>query len=105
MWFGKDAYHFVWKRVSGDISLTADSAFITKTGNPHKKAVLTFRQSLDTDSPYVGVAVHLNGMTALQYRDQKGVNTQEVLQYLSANATAPCRTGRLRLLVARRPRW
>ncbi len=24
MWFAKDAFHFVWKKVSGDLSLTAD---------------------------------------------------------------------------------
>ena len=84
MWFGKDAYHFVWKKVSGDISLTADADFITKTGNPHKKAVLMFRQSLDTDSPYVDVAVHLSGMTSLQYRDEKGVNTHEIQSNISA---------------------
>jgi len=84
MWFGKDAYHFVWKKVSGDISLTADADFITKTGNPHKKAVLMFRQSLDTDSPYVDVAVHLSGMTSLQYRDEKGVSTHEIQSNISA---------------------
>ena len=86
MWFGTDAFHFVWKRVSGDISLTADAAFITRTGNPHKKAVLMFRQNLDTDSPYVGVALHLSGMTSLQYRDEKGVNTHEVQSNISAPA-------------------
>ena len=84
MWFGKDAYHFVWKKVSGDISLTADADFITKTGNPHKKAVLMFRQSLDPDSPYVDVALHLSGMTSLQYRDEKGVNTHEIQSNISA---------------------
>jgi TolB protein len=87
MWFAKDAFQFVWKKVSGDVSLTADAAFIAKTGNPHKKAVLMFRQSLDTDSPYVGVALHLSGMTSLQYRDEKGVNTHEV----QSNILAPTR--------------
>jgi TolB protein len=84
MWFATDAFHFVWKKVSGDVSLTADAAFVTQTGNSHKKAVLMFRQSLDTDSPYVGVAVHLNGMSSLQYREAKGVNTHEVQSNISA---------------------
>ena len=56
IWFATDAFHFVWKKVSGDVSLTADAAFVTPVGNPHKKAVLMFRQSLDADSPYVDVA-------------------------------------------------
>ena len=84
MWFATDAFHFVWKKVSGDVSLTADAAFITKTGNSHKKAVLMFRQTLDPDSPYVGVALHLSGMTSLQYRDEKGANTHEVQSNISA---------------------
>jgi len=38
MWSTADAFHFVWKKFSGDVSLTADITFPTKTGNPHKKA-------------------------------------------------------------------
>lgn len=84
MWFATDAFHFAWKKVSGDVSLTADAAFTTQTGNPHKKAVLMFRQTLDPDSPYVGVSLHLSGMTSLQYRDEKGANTHEVQSNISA---------------------
>src|SRR5437588_12364525 len=43
MWLGKDAFQFVWKKVSGDVTLTADISFLTKTGNEHKKAVLVLR--------------------------------------------------------------
>ncbi len=86
MWFATDALHFAWKKVSGDVSLTADAAFTTRTGNPHKKAVLMFRQTLDPDSPYVGVSLHLSGMTSLQYRDEKGANTHEVQSNISAPA-------------------
>ena len=50
MWFTADAFHFAWKKVSDNISLTADIAFTDKSGNEHKKAVLMFRQSLDPDS-------------------------------------------------------
>ena len=30
IWFATDAFHFVWKKVSGDVSLTADAAFVTQ---------------------------------------------------------------------------
>ena len=40
MWFAEDAFQFVWKKISGDVTLTADISFLTKTGNEHKKAVL-----------------------------------------------------------------
>jgi hypothetical protein len=64
MWATADAFHFLWKKFSGDVSLTADIAFPTKTGNPHKKAVLMIRQSLDADSPYVDAALHVEGLTS-----------------------------------------
>jgi len=86
MWFTTDAFHFVWKKVSGNVSLTADISFANTGGNAHKKAVLMFRQSLDPDSPYADVALHGNGMTALQYRDEKSAITREVQSNLSAPA-------------------
>jgi TolB protein len=84
MWAKTDAFQFVWKKVSGDVMLTADIAFPTKGGNEHKKAVLMVRQSLDPDSDYVDVALHGNGLTSLQYRDEKGAATHEIQSNVSA---------------------
>lgn len=84
IWFKTDALQFVWKKMSGDVTLTADISFPTTTGNPHKKAVLMLRQNLDADSVYADVALHGNGMTALQYRDEKGGLTREIQANLSA---------------------
>jgi dipeptidyl aminopeptidase/acylaminoacyl peptidase len=78
MWSTADAFQFVWKKVSGDVTLTADISFLGTGGNPHRKAVLMIRQSLDADSPYADVAVHGVGMTAIQFREEKGATTQEV---------------------------
>ncbi len=84
MWFGTDAFQFVWKKVSGDVTLTADISFLTATGNEHKKAVLILRQNLDADSVYADVALHASGLTSLQFRDEKGVVTREIQSNLSA---------------------
>jgi len=84
MWSTADAFHFAWKKMSGDVSLTADIGFPAKTGNQHKKAVLMLRQSLDADSVYVDVALHLSGLTALQFRNEKGAVTHEIESNLSA---------------------
>jgi hypothetical protein len=78
MWFTKDAFQFAWKKMSGDVTLTADISFIGKGAQEHRKAVLMVRQSLDADSPYADVTLHGNGMTALQVRDAKGAPTHEV---------------------------
>ncbi len=87
MWLSSDAFQFVWKEVSGDVSLAADIAFQGSGGNPHRKAVLMFRQSLDADSVYADVALHGVGLTSLQYRDEKGAATHEI----QSNLTAPKR--------------
>jgi len=87
MWFGRDDFHFVWTKVSGDVSLTADIAFMGTTGNNHRKAVLMIRQSLEGDSKAVDVARHGDGLTSLQFRDETGGNTHEVESNVSAPPT------------------
>jgi len=87
MWLSSDAFHFVWKKVSGDVALNADIAFIGHGVNEHRKAVVMVRQSLDADSPYADVALHGSGLTSLQYRDAKGAPTHEI----QANISAPSR--------------
>jgi TolB protein len=84
MWLSSDAFQFVWKKVSGDVTLTGDMSFLNKTGNAHKKAVLMFRQSLEPDSVYADVALHASGLTSLQYRDEKGALTREIQSNISA---------------------
>ncbi len=87
MWSTQDAFHYAWKKASGNLSLTADIAFLGKGTEPHRKACLVIRQSLDADSAYIDVALHGDGLTSLQFRDTKGAATHEV----QANATAPRR--------------
>ena len=87
MWFGKDEFHFVWKKVSGDVRLAAEIRFEGTGGNKHRKAVLMMRQSLETGSAAVDVALHGDGLTSLQFRDASGETTHEV----EAAVTAPSR--------------
>ncbi|HLX95087.1 MAG TPA: hypothetical protein VKU37_05020 [Verrucomicrobiae bacterium] len=78
MWFTNDAFHFVWVKMSGDLTLAADIKFEGTGGNPHRKACLVIRQSLDPDSAYADVARHGVGLTALQYRETAGDTTREI---------------------------
>jgi TolB protein len=84
MWFGTDAFHFLFTKVSGDVSLSADIAFIGATGNDHRKAVLMLRQTLGPGSVYVDVARHGNGLTSLQYRETPNADTHEIESAVSA---------------------
>ena len=91
VWAAHDAFQFVWKQASGDLALTADVAFRGQGTDPHRKACLMIRQTLDPDSAYVDVAIHGDGLTSLQFREEAGAATHEV----QANVSAP---GRLRIV-------
>jgi TolB protein len=80
LWSTTDGFHFLWKKASGDIALTADIDFPVKTGahSAHRKAILIFRQSLDADSAYADAAQHGSGLTGLQFRMAKGDTTQSI---------------------------
>jgi hypothetical protein len=84
MWGTQDAFHYVWKKVSGDVTLTADIQILGEGGDPHRKAVLMFRQSLDAGSAYADTALHGDGLTSLQFRDESGGRTHEVQSNVSA---------------------
>jgi TolB protein len=78
MWMTEDDFQFAWRKMSGDVSVTANISFFGVGGNAHRKAVLMIRQSLDSDSIYVDAALHGNGLTALQYREEKGGITKDI---------------------------
>ena len=69
MWFAADAFHFLYRRFGGNFSLEANVSFLGEGKNPHRKACLLIRQSLDPDSAYADIALHGSGLTSLQYRD------------------------------------
>ena len=87
MWFGMDDFQFAWKKIAGDVAISADVTFIGQKGNNHRKAVLMIRQSLDGNSPAVDIARHGDGLTSLQFRDAAGVDDREV----QANVVGPKR--------------
>jgi hypothetical protein len=87
MWATDDAFHFAWKKVSGDAAIAADITWNNFGGNPHKKAVIIMRQSLDADSAYVDAIAHGDGTFSLQWREARGSATHEV----QANAPRPRR--------------
>jgi TolB protein len=89
MWFTNDAFHFVWKRVSGDFALQTAVEWLGSGGNAHRKACLMIRQSLSPDSAYVDVAVHGDGLTSLQFRESPAGLTHEIQAYIKA----PTRVG------------
>lgn len=87
MWFETDAFHYVWKTATGDLSLAADISFPEPGGHAHRKGGLIIRQSLAPDAAYADVVVHGDGLTAIQYREVAGGPTREI----QSNVKAPQR--------------
>jgi TolB protein len=77
IWGRADQFHYVWREISGNVAVTATTRFLTD-GNAHRKAVIMLRKSLDTDSPFVHLAIHGDGMPAVQFRTTKADTTNTV---------------------------
>lgn len=84
MWFTNDSFHFVWKKMTGDVSLAADIGFPSPGGDPHRKATLMIRQTLEPGSAYADAVLHGDGLTSLQYRETAGGRTYEIQSDVSA---------------------
>jgi len=77
IWYSRDEFRFLWKRLSGDVSIAADIAFPDPKGYGDRKAVLVIRQSLEDDAKQVVVALHGEGMVQLAQRPEKGELTKD----------------------------
>jgi hypothetical protein len=78
IWYSRDEFRFLWKKVSGDVSLAANIAFPDPNGYGDRKAVLIIRQNLDDDSKEAIVALHGLGMIHLAQRPEKGVRVKDM---------------------------
>jgi hypothetical protein len=70
VWYSRDEFRYVWKKMTGDISLAADAMFPNASGYGDRKAMLVIRQSLDDDSKEAVVGEHGTGMIHLAQRPE-----------------------------------
>jgi hypothetical protein len=77
IWAKEDQFQYVWREMSGNVAVTATMQFLGE-GAPHRKAGIMLRKTMDTDSPYVDVVIHGNGMPGIQWRNTKGDITNAV---------------------------
>jgi len=84
IWGTEDAFQFVWKRISGDVRITADVHFVGTGAVNHRKAELMIRQDLTPGSAYADVALHGDGLTSLQFRPAAGAKTDELRSTVNA---------------------
>jgi len=72
IWYSRDEFRYVWRRMSGDVSLAADVSFPDPKGYDDRKAVLVIRQSLDDDAKEAVAGEHGGGLVHLAERASKG---------------------------------
>jgi hypothetical protein len=71
IWYTRDEFRFLWKKMSGDVSLAADVKLPNAEGFFDRKAVVIIRQSLDDDAEEAMVARHGAGLMHLAWRPEK----------------------------------
>jgi hypothetical protein len=78
VWYTRDEFRFLWKKMTGDVSLAANVAFPDPNGYGDRKAVLVIRQDLEDDSKEAIAALHGLGMIHLAQRPAKGVRVKDM---------------------------
>jgi len=88
IWYNRDEFLYLWKKLSGDVSLAADITFPNTNGYSDRKAVLIIRQDLEDDSKEAMTALHGAGLIHLAQRPEKNTNIKEA-QHIRAKPSQP----------------
>ncbi len=78
IWYTRDEFRYLWKKMSGDVSLAVDVTFPDTAGYGDRKAVVMIRQSLDDDAKEAMVALHGAGLMHLAWRPEKNTSLKEM---------------------------
>ncbi|RYE24619.1 MAG: biopolymer transporter Tol [Sphingobacteriaceae bacterium] len=89
VWYVRDEFRYLWKKMSGDVSLAADISYPDSAGFGDRKAVLVIRQSLDDDSKEALAALHGAGMIHLAWRAETGVRVKDMEYRIGSRGGLP----------------
>ena len=88
IWFERDEFYFLYNKMKGDFTLTANFEFIGEGQNIHRKYGWTVRESLDDKSIHMTAAVHHDtGLTILQWRPSYGAGMRDPEDELFADSS------------------
>ena len=77
IWFNRDEFQYLFRKVKGDFTATANFQFIGATGNNHRKVGWMIRESTDDKSIHISAVEHGDGLTVLQWRSVTGENMKD----------------------------
>jgi hypothetical protein len=89
VWYTRDEFRFLWRKMSGDVSLAADISYPDPKGYGDRKAVLVIRQDLEDDAKTVVVALHGLGMIHLAERPEKGARMRDLEFRIGGRGSRP----------------
>jgi len=72
IWFARDEFHYMYNKIKGDFILTANFKFEGNGTEPHRKTGWMLRTSTEDSSPHISAVLHGDGLTVMQWRDNKG---------------------------------
>ena len=78
IWYSRDEFRYLWKKMSGDVSLAADVTYPDPKGYSDRKAVLVIRQNLNDDSKEAMTGEHGTGMIHLAWRPTPGADMTDM---------------------------
>jgi hypothetical protein len=77
IWYTRDEFRFLWRKMSGDVSIASDISFPDPKGYGDRKAVLIIRQNLDDGSKEALAAIHGLGMIQLARRPRENARVKD----------------------------
>jgi hypothetical protein len=89
VWYTRDEFRYLWRNMSGDVSLAAGITFPDPNGYGDRKAVLVIRQDLEDDAKTVVVALHGLGMIHLAERPEKGARMHDLEFRIGGRGSRP----------------
>lgn len=77
IWFKRDEFRYLYRKIEGDFILTADFAFPSKGKEPHRKTGWMVRASEKEDASHISATLHGDGLTVLQWRVADGAEMRD----------------------------
>jgi hypothetical protein len=71
IWYRRDEFHYLWKKMTGDVSLVASVVWPNSDDFHDRKVVLVIRDTLDDDSREIMAAQQGNGLIQIAHRPEK----------------------------------
>jgi TolB protein len=77
IWFNRDEFHYLYNKMQGDFTLTANFQFVGDSGNAHRKVGWMIRESEDESAVSINAVQHGDGLVVMQWRGKAGENMRD----------------------------